>query len=152
MTLRIAPILAAALGCLALAACQKDAAPAPTASAAPKTDGGAAPKTEYHPSMGDLMTMAVQPRHTKLGLAGKAKNWTYAAYEADELKNAFGRVARTIPTYRKNAVAQMADANMKAPIEALSAAAKAGDAKAFTEAYAKVTDGCNACHKALEHG
>ena len=29
---------------------------------------------DYHPSMGDLMTMAVQPRHIKLGLAGQQKN------------------------------------------------------------------------------
>ena len=38
------------------------------------------PQPDYHPSMGDLMTMAVQPRHTKLGIAGRARNWPYAAY------------------------------------------------------------------------
>ncbi len=36
----------------------------------------APPTPDYHPSMGDLMTMAIQPRHTKLGLAGQHKNWT----------------------------------------------------------------------------
>jgi hypothetical protein len=49
------------------------AVPAP-AAAAPS------PPADYHPSMGDLMTMAVQPRHTKLALAGRRRNWTYAAY------------------------------------------------------------------------
>ena len=32
------------------------------------------------------MTMTVQPRHTKLGLAGSAGNWPYAAYELHELE------------------------------------------------------------------
>jgi hypothetical protein len=28
----------------------------------------------YRPSFGDLMTIAIQPRHTKLGLAGQERN------------------------------------------------------------------------------
>ena len=32
----------------------------------------------YRPGLGDLMTMTVQPRHIKLGLAGQEKNWPYA--------------------------------------------------------------------------
>jgi len=67
-------------------------------TAAPTTAVLAQP--EYHPSLGDLMTMAVQPRHLKLGIAGKEKNWAYAKYELSELRNAFARVARTIPVYR----------------------------------------------------
>ncbi|HSI02334.1 MAG TPA: hypothetical protein VLA02_17165, partial [Reyranella sp.] len=39
----------------------------------------------YRPGLGDLMTMTVQPRHTKLGLAGQERNWTYAAYALHEL-------------------------------------------------------------------
>jgi hypothetical protein len=35
------------------------------------------------------MTMTVQPRHTKLGLAGREGNWPYAAYELHELQEAF---------------------------------------------------------------
>lgn len=53
------------------------------------------PKPDYHPSMGDLMTMAVQPRHIKLGLAGKYQNWIYAKYELGELRNGFTRVDHT---------------------------------------------------------
>jgi hypothetical protein len=50
----------------------------------PTAPQGAAPQA-YRPGLGDLMTMTVQPRHTKLGLAGQEKNWTYAAYELHEL-------------------------------------------------------------------
>jgi hypothetical protein len=39
------------------------------------------PPLPYRPGLGDLMTMTVQPRHIKLGLAGGEKNWAYAAYQ-----------------------------------------------------------------------
>src|ERR1700744_99565 len=74
--------------------------------AAPFAQARAA-QPDYHPSFGDLMTSAVQPRHIKLGIAGKARNWDYAAYEASELRNAFGRIGRTIPVYRKQALPDM---------------------------------------------
>jgi hypothetical protein len=32
------------------------------------------------------MTAFVQPRHIKLGLAGSERNWSYAAYELDQLR------------------------------------------------------------------
>jgi hypothetical protein len=46
----------------------------------------AQPPPTYRPGLGDLMTMTVQPRHIKLGLAGREKNWIYAAYELHELE------------------------------------------------------------------
>jgi hypothetical protein len=118
--------------------------------------GGAPAQTppgpaDYHPSMGDLMTMAVQPRHTKLGLASRARNWKYAAYEAGELRGAFGRVARTIPTYRKADVADMIAANVKSPLDAIDAAIAARDAAGFKRAYADLTKSCNDCHQGLGH-
>jgi hypothetical protein len=112
----------------------------------------AAPQPDYHPSFGDLMTMAVQPRHIKLGIAGKARNWEYAAYEASELRNAFGRIGRTIPTYRKQALPDAFAANILPSMDKLDAAIKAKDGAAFDGAYKEVTNSCNNCHGALEHG
>jgi hypothetical protein len=40
---------------------------------------------QHAAALGDLMTAFVQPRHIKLGLAGKEQNWPYAAYELDQL-------------------------------------------------------------------
>ena len=91
---------------------------------------------DYHPSLGDLMTMAVQPRHIKVGLAGRARNWPYLAYEASELRNAFARVARTVPTYRNNDMAGMVAANIKDPLDHLDDAIKARDGRRFDVAYA----------------
>ncbi len=117
--------------------------------------GGRAPaqtaQPDYHPSLGDLMTMAVQPRHIKLGLAGRARDWPYLAYEASELRNAFNRVARTVPTYRNSDMAGMVAANIKDPLDRLDAAIKARDGRQFDAAYGEVTHACNTCHQGLGH-
>jgi hypothetical protein len=115
--------------------------------ASPQT---AAPQA-YQPSFGDLMTIAVQPRHTKLGLAGQERNWTYAAYEFRELQSAFERMARTVPTYRSMNVADLIEATTKAPMEDVAAAIKSGNAAKFAEAYAQLTATCNACHQSTDH-
>ena len=109
------------------------------------------PQPEYHPSLGDLMTMAVQPRHLKLGIAGREKNWAYAKYELSELRNAFGRVARTIPVYRNADLGALMTALTTEPLKDVEQAIDAGDGVKFKAAYAKLTNACNACHLSQEH-
>jgi hypothetical protein len=106
---------------------------------------------DYRPGLGDLMTMTVQPRHTKLGLAGQEKNWAYAAYELHELEEAFERSARTRPMHRQSNIAEMMPAVTKEPMDAVAAAIKAADAAKFNDAYARLTETCNACHQATGH-
>jgi hypothetical protein len=110
-----------------------------------------APTPDYHPSLGDLMTMAVQPRHTKLGLAGQERNWPYAQYELSELRNAFARVARTVPTYRNIDMAAIFGTLTTAPLQAVEAAIQARNARQFKVAYAGLTTACNACHLSQDH-
>ncbi len=121
----------------------------PTGAGAPVA--GAVPVPEYHPSFGDLMTMAVQPRHIKLWLAGKQGNWAYAAYELSELRNAFLRIARTIPTYQSADSGELMTAMVKAPLDLLNEAVASGDPAKFNAAYAQLTNACNACHQSLKH-
>jgi mono/diheme cytochrome c family protein len=116
----------------------------------PASPEAAAPQA-YRPSAGDLMTIAVQPRHIKLGLAGQERNWTYAAYELRELQGAFERMARAVPTYRSMNMADLITATIKAPMEDVAAAVKNGDAVRFATAYAQLTATCNACHQSTEH-
>jgi hypothetical protein len=111
----------------------------------------AAPPEAYRPSFGDLMTIAIQPRHTKLGMAGQERSWTYAAYEFRELQSAFDRVARAVPTYRSMNTADLIGGTIKAPMEDVAAAIKAGDATKFAESYAQLTATCNACHQSTDH-
>jgi hypothetical protein len=117
----------------------------------PATPQGPAPQA-YRPGLGDLMTMTVQPRHIKLGLAGQEKNWAYAAYELHELEEAFERAARVWPMHRKTNIAEMLAATTKEPMEAVESAIKSADSAKFAEAYGRLTATCNACHQATNHG
>jgi|SRR6185312_2910758 len=141
-------ILLSALSALALGIHSSTRAQTPPPPA-PATTVLAQP--EYHPSLGDLMTMAVQPRHLKLGIAGREKNWVYAKYELSELRNAFGRVARTIPVYRNADLAALMNALTTEPLKDVEQAIAAADAAKFKAAYAKLTGTCNACHLSQEH-
>ena len=98
------------------------------------------------------MTMAVQPRHIKLGLAGKQKNWPYASYELSELRNAFARIARTIPKYQTMDTAEMMTALTKGPLDASEQAIKTTNKPQFSAAYLQLTQACNACHLNQKHG
>jgi hypothetical protein len=106
----------------------------------------------YRPGLGDLMTMTVQPRHLKLGLAGQEKNWPYAVYEGHELEEAFERIAKQVPKWREFDIAQLIAATVKQPLDDLEAAAKASDGQRFDAAYRQLTDACNACHKSANVG
>jgi hypothetical protein len=121
--------------------------PGATASSAPAVT----PTPDYHPSLGDLMTMAIQPRHTKLALAGEEGDWPYALYELSELRNAFARVARTVPIYRNIDMAAVIGALTTEPLQAVERAIKAQDAGQFKTAYAGLTTACNACHLSQDH-
>ena len=115
----------------------------------PNPDAG--PPQAYRPSFGDLMTIAVQPRHTKLGLAGQERNWTYAAYELRELQGAFDRIGRAVPAYRSMNTTDLINATTKAPLEDVAAAIRSSDAAKFAAAYAQLTATCNACHQSTDH-
>jgi hypothetical protein len=147
----ILSLLAAVLTAVPIASAQNapaagDAAPAPAARPA----GG--PNTvEFRPSMDDLMTMLVQPRHIKVYYAGQAKNWTLAGFELNELRGALARVGRTVPTYRNVSVEMAVTTIIADKIKALDAAIKAKDSEQFTANYGELTAACNTCHQALEH-
>ena len=135
-------VAAASIAAAGIAAAGDPATSSAAASPAP---------APYAPSFGDLMTMAVQPRHTKLGLAGEARNWTYATYELSELRNAFARISRTIPVYRTASTTELFAAMTQTSLADVSAALTAHDAAKFRAAYAELTAACNACHVRLDH-
>ena len=117
-----------------------------------KPDSQVAAPPTYRPGLGDLMTMTVQPRHIKLALAGREKNWRYAAYEHHQLEEAFDLVARYWPQWRDFPIADMMNSVTKEPMTMLSQAIKSGSADQYKVAYARLTDGCNACHQGTNVG
>jgi hypothetical protein len=106
----------------------------------------------YRPGLGDLMTMTVQPRHLKLAMAGRNKNWAYAAYEWHELEESLERIAKQVPKWREFDIAQLMAATVKQPLDDVEAAIKAADGPRFDAAFRQLTDACNACHKSANLG
>jgi len=134
-----AAILAAGLAASHSVAAESDAAPSPLASG-------------YLPSISDLMIATIQPRHERLWQAGHNGNWDFAAYELGNLKGAFDRLGRAHPTQGGISLRDMITSVTQQPSRELSAAIYFKDGVAFAKAYADLTDACNSCHQALNHG
>jgi hypothetical protein len=105
----------------------------------------------FNPQMSALMSMLIQPRHAKLGLAGKEENWPLAGYMLKELKQGFIVISRAIPRWKGLPVGDLFDAAVTPPIAVLDFAIKANEPRQFAEAYGKLTTGCNACHSTTDH-
>ena len=94
------------------------------------------PTTHYVPSISDLMIATIQPRHRRLWQAAQDRNWEFAAYELGNLHGAFKRLGEAHPTEHDISFPEMI----------------ASVTEGFAKAYADLTDGCNSCHQALNHG
>ena len=95
-----------------------------------------------------------QMRHTKLWLAGEARNWNLAAYEIKELGEGFDDIVKFHPTHEgspvapKDAIPRM----VTVPLAVLRAAVDRKDAQGFEQAYDTFTKACNDCHQATNFG
>jgi hypothetical protein len=119
-------------------------------SLAPAQTSSNAPTEAYSPGLGEIMTLQ-QMRHTKLWLAGEARNWDLAAYEIDELGEGFDDVIKFHPTHKESPVAPK-DAiprMVTVPVMELRATIEKKDAAGFEQAYDKLTAACNSCHEAM---
>jgi hypothetical protein len=108
--------------------------------------------TGYLPSISDLMIATIQPRHERLWQAGQNGNWDFAAYELGNLKGAFNRLGQAHPTEHDISLPDMIASVTARPFEELNGAIRYKDSAAFGKAYADLTDACNSCHQALNHG
>ena len=102
----------------------------------------------YRPSLADLMTTTVQPRHVKLAFAGREKNWVFAAYEVKQLSDAFDRLSVQWPQWRRQPIVELVETMVRDPLFELDIAIKNQDQAEYTKAYDRLTDACNACHQA----
>jgi|SRR6516165_4704769 len=116
----------------------------------PMGDPNAEP-APFNPQMAALMSMLIQPRHAKLGLAGKADNWPLAGYALKELKQGFVVVSRAVPRFKGLPVSELLDAAVSQPLTLLDVAVKLRFRSQFDEAYGKLTQACNACHATTDH-
>src|SRR5262249_55893717 len=64
----------------------------------------------FNPQMAAMMSMLIQPRHAKLGLAGATDNWPLAGYMLKELRQGFVITARAVPRWKGLPVPDLFDA------------------------------------------
>jgi hypothetical protein len=151
MTIRRKPMVVAAIAIAAAAvvatgvATSRGAVAGPEATPAPQA-------TAYLPSISDLMIATIQPRHARLWRAGQEGNWEFAAYELGNLHGAFERLGHAHPVTQNIPFPEMISSVTEQPITELKSAIQSKDATAFAKAYADLTDACNSCHQALNHG
>src|SRR5436189_5093484 len=88
------------------------------AAQSPFGDPNAEP-APFNPQMGALMSMLIQPRHTKLGLAGNAENWPLAGYMLKELRQGFAVVAKAVPRWKGLPVTDLVGAAVPQPLTLL---------------------------------
>ena len=109
------------------------------------------PEQSYTPGLGEFMS-AIQVRHAKLWFAGKGKNWQLAAYELDELKEAFEDAAKYQPEFKGKPIAKIIEPMTARPIAQLEKAIEVKDSARFVRAYDSLSHACSACHQATDHG
>jgi hypothetical protein len=124
----------------------------PSRSVAAGPEAMPPPPTQYLPSISDMMIATIQPRHERLWQAGQEGNWAFAGYELGNLKGAFNRLGHAHPTEHDISFPEMIASVTDQPFMELDSAVKSRDSAAFTRAYADLTDACNSCHQALNHG
>jgi hypothetical protein len=105
----------------------------------------------FNPQMAALMSMLIQPRHAKLGLAGKAENWALAAYALRELMQGFMIAGKAVPRWKGLPVADLFDASVDHPMRQIHVAINLKSLRQFNEAYIRLTGACNACHATTDH-
>jgi hypothetical protein len=106
----------------------------------------------YLPRLADMMNDAMQIHHIKLWIAGRANNWTLAAYEAKKIKETIEEIKETIidiqallPQWRHVTLGEMLT-KFDSSLMALDEAVKVKDAGRFETSYRELTATCNACH------
>jgi hypothetical protein len=99
---------------------------------------------QYVPQLADIMN-AVQIRHQKLYLAGRARNWELAAFEARQLTGNLRDAAVFYSGIPIDNVVTLADR-----LKAVNDAIEAKDSQRFSKAFGDLTGGCNQCHQSME--
>jgi hypothetical protein len=105
-------------------------------------------KSAYHPELGEQM-LGIQIRHARLWFAGEAQNWNLAAFEIQELKEAFDAVVEQNPEhaiFQPDKLADILPAMTNAPIKALRDAVDHSSKPEFEKAFDGLSAACTGCH------
>jgi len=101
----------------------------------------------YKPGLGDFMS-GVQLHHAKLWFAGQNENWPLADFEVHEIQEAIDDIRQ----FCNDRVEVKAIGMIVPPLDSVNTAIKQKNLSEFKRSFYSLTNTCNTCHKATNHG
>jgi hypothetical protein len=101
----------------------------------------------YKPGFGEFMSI-VQVHHEKLWFAGTNANWPLADFEVHEIEEIFEDLKQFHAERKESELLGMMDP----ALDSMDAAIGQQDTAMFRASYLLLTNTCNSCHIATEHG
>jgi len=101
----------------------------------------------YKPGLGEFMS-GIQTHHAKLWFAGINQNWRLADFEVNEIKESLEDIQKfCIDRPEVKSIGMISQ-----PIDSVNNAIQQKNLQLFTNSFTLLTNTCNNCHKATEHG
>ncbi len=101
----------------------------------------------YRPGFGELMS-SVQVHHNKLWFAGINGNWKLADFEINEINESLNDIKAYCTDRPETRSVGMIDESL----QLVSNAIRQTNSGAFRDSYTMLTNACNKCHQATQHG
>jgi hypothetical protein len=105
----------------------------------------------YSPDLAELMA-GTQLRHFKLAFAGRMQNWELAEFEVLQMRRNFAAAAKYFPEVQGVPVAKLLREYSEPALDDISKSIKEKDFPALRKSFGRLTEACNACHKAAGMG
>jgi len=99
----------------------------------------------YKPGFGEFMS-SVQVHHAKLWFAGKEQNWRLAEFELHEISEIMEDLQKQQSGRRETQSLAM----IKPSLDTMRQVVEQKNPARFKEAFTKLTQMCNECHKAVD--
>lgn len=101
----------------------------------------------YKPGLGEFMSV-IQVHHEKLWFAGTHANWKLADFEVHEIMESLD----DIKVYAKDRKETVMIGLLDPALDSVRVSISKEDTARFRSAYLALTNSCNSCHRATEHG
>lgn len=101
----------------------------------------------YKPGFGEFMS-GIQTHHAKLWFAGSNLNWPLADFEVHEIQEAL----EDIQKYCGDRPESKSIGMISPAIDSVNAAIQQKNSEIFRSSFTLLTNTCNNCHTATEHG
>jgi hypothetical protein len=101
----------------------------------------------YKPGFGEFMS-GIQVHHEKLWFAGINQNWKLADFEIHEIEESLDDIKKYCTDRPETKSIDMIDE----PLDSVGRAIRNKDLIGFKSGYLLLTNTCNSCHQATDHG